>query len=71
MIHHLEADPHLFTAILVIIIFSGIGWFIYFQLKNRHSEEKLEGNTDEKIFQELVVKQKVIYNKLLELEENG
>jgi hypothetical protein len=62
-------DPHLFTAILVLIVVAGVGWFIYFQLKHRASEEKVDGNPDEKVFQELVVKQKVILNKLLELEE--
>ncbi|OIJ20403.1 hypothetical protein BKP45_09140 [Anaerobacillus alkalidiazotrophicus] len=62
-------DAHLFTAIIVMIICAGVGWFVYFQLKNRASEEKLEANTDEKQFHDLVVKQKVIMNKLLELEE--
>ncbi|MFN7253321.1 MAG: hypothetical protein ACK4M9_21475 [Anaerobacillus sp.] len=62
-------DPHLVTAILVLIVLAGIGWFVYFQLKHRASEEKVEANSDEKVFQELVVKQKVIMNKLLELEE--
>lgn len=62
-------DPHLVTAILALIVIAGVGWFIYFQMKHRISEEKLEVNPDEKVFQELVVKQKVILNKLLELEE--
>lgn len=62
-------DPHLVTAILLLIVIAGVGWFIYFQLKNRASEEKIENNVDEKEFNELVVKQKVILNKLLELEE--
>lgn len=62
-------DPHLVTAILLIIIVAGIGWFIYFQIKHRELEEKIETNTDEKRFHDLVVKQKVILNKLVELEE--
>lgn len=62
-------DPHLLTAILVIIIVAAIGWFIYFQLKHRELEEKIEAGTDEKNFHDLVVKQKVILNRLLELEE--
>jgi hypothetical protein len=62
-------DPHLVTAILVLIVLAGVGWFIYFQLKHHASEEKVEANSDEKVFQELVVKQKVIMNKLLQLEE--
>jgi Tfp pilus assembly protein PilO len=62
-------DPHLFTAIVVIIIVAGVGWFTYFQLKNRSLEEKMDENTDEKQFHDLVVKQKVILNKLVELEE--
>lgn len=62
-------DPHLVTAILILIIIAGVGWFIYFQIKNRTAEDKVETNPDEKVFQELVVKQKVILNKLLELEE--
>lgn len=62
-------DPHLVTAILALIVIAGVGWFIYFQMKHRASEEKLEVNPDEKVFQELVVKQKVILNKLIELEE--
>lgn len=62
-------DPHLVTAILVIIILASIGWFIYFRLKHRELEEKIETSTEEKQFHDLVVKQKVILNKLLELEE--
>ncbi|WNF37114.1 hypothetical protein RJD24_01240 [Bacillaceae bacterium IKA-2] len=62
-------DAHLVTAIFVIIILSGIGWFIYFQLKHRELEKKIETGTDEKYFHDLVVKQKVILNKILELEE--
>lgn len=62
-------DPHLFTAILIIIIIAGIGWFIYFQIKHKELEEKIDTNTDEKHFHDLVVKQKVILNKLLDLEE--
>ncbi|RXJ01124.1 hypothetical protein DS745_10690 [Anaerobacillus alkaliphilus] len=62
-------DPHLVTAILLLIVLAGVGWFIYFQIKHNKAEERLEGNSDEKVFQELVVKQKVIMNKLLELEE--
>lgn len=62
-------DPHLLTAILLIIVIAGVGWFIYFQIKNRNLEEKLENSVDEKKFHELVVKQKVILNKLIELEE--
>lgn len=62
-------DPHLVTAILVIIIIAGVGWFTYFQIKHRNLEEKIETNTDEKRFHDLIVKQKVILNKLIELEE--
>ncbi len=62
-------DPHLFTAILLLILIAGIGWYFYFQMKHRASEEKVATNNDENVFQELVVKQKVILNKLLELEE--
>ncbi len=63
-------DPHLVTAILILIVVAGVGWFIYFQMKHNKAEEKIESNSDEKVFQELVVKQKVILNKLLELEES-
>lgn len=62
-------DPHLFSALVVIIIVAGIGWFTYFQLKNRSLEEKMDENTDEKQFHDLVVKQKVILSKLVELED--
>lgn len=62
-------DPHLFTAILVIIVVAGIGWFVYFQIKNRAIEEQIESTDDEKHFHELVLKQKVILNKLVELED--
>lgn len=62
-------DPHLLTAILVLIVVAGVGWYFYFQMKHRALEEKVESTTDEKQFHDLVVKQKVILNKLLELEE--
>ncbi len=62
-------DAHLVTAILVIIIVAGIGWFTYFQLKNKALEDEVGATADEKEFHDLVVKQKVILNKLVELEE--
>ncbi|UCZ52498.1 hypothetical protein LGQ02_16900 [Bacillus shivajii] len=62
-------EPHLVTGILLLIILAGIGYFIYFQLKQRNSEQEVKEDASEKAFEELVARKNILMNKLLELEE--
>jgi hypothetical protein len=62
-------NPHIFLIIIGAIIIAGIAYFIHFRRKARMEEERLGADKEEKAFKQLMVKQKAIMDKIIELEE--
>lgn len=63
-------DPHIILIIFGAIIIAGISYYIYFRRKSKLEEERLATDKEEKAFKLLMVKQKAIMDKIIELEEN-
>ena len=61
-------NPHIFLIIIGAIIIASISYFIYFKRKARLEEERLGADKEEKAFKQLMVKQKAIMEKIIELE---
>ncbi|MBO0960784.1 hypothetical protein J1P26_13855 [Neobacillus sp. MM2021_6] len=62
-------NPHIFMIIIGAIIIAGIAYFAYFRRKARLEEERLGADREEKAFKLLMMKQKAIMDKIIELEE--
>jgi len=62
-------NPHIFLIIIGAIIIAGIAYYIHFRRKARMEEERLGADKEEKAFKQLMVKQKAIMDKIIELEE--
>jgi len=62
-------NPHIFLIIIGAIIISGFSYFIYFKRKARLEEERLGSDQEEIAFKQLIIKQKAIMDKIIELEE--
>lgn len=62
-------EPHLVSAIILLIIIVGIGYFVYFKRKDHLNEGMIKDEDDEK-FRELVAKKNIVLNKILETEED-
>lgn len=63
-------NAHLFLVLVILIPVVLAGLFIYQRKKNRPSEQLDEKDAEEEMFQRLLVKQKVLMNKLRRLEES-
>lgn len=62
-------NPHVLLIILLAIIFAGISYYGYFKRKDRLEAERIGSDKEEQAFKHLMAKQKVIMDKILELEE--
>lgn len=62
-------NPHLFLIVISAIIIAGISYYVHFRRKAKVEEERLGADKEEKEFQLLLMKQKAILDKILELEE--
>lgn len=62
-------DPHLVTALLILIVVAGVWYFIHFTIKERKKEAAAASDADEKKFQELAAKKNILLNKILQAEE--
>lgn len=61
-------EPHLFTAIVVLIVIAGIGYFIYFKRKEKLNKGFIRDD-DEK-FLDLAEKKNILLRKIVQLEED-
>jgi mannitol-1-phosphate/altronate dehydrogenase len=62
-------DPHLMTALFIVIIVFGVSYFLYVKRKHREKEDNWKNDKQEKQFQDLMAKKEITLRKLLELEE--
>lgn len=62
-------EPHLFTAIIIIIFIAGISYFFYFRRKGKLSKD-LVGDKDDERFQELIAKKNIILKKIAQTEDD-
>lgn len=62
-------NPHIFLIVLLTMIIAGISYFVYFKKKARLEEARLSADKEEKAFKLLMVKQRTIMEKMIELEE--
>lgn len=60
-------EPHLFMAILILLLVAGIGYFIYFKRKAKLNQTVNEQDDDE--FLELTSKKNLLLKKIVQLEE--
>lgn len=62
-----ELNPHVVTAVLIVLVAAGVGFYIYVRIKDRKREAaKIEINEEE--FMELVETRRIILTKITELE---
>src|SRR5690554_2541762 len=62
-------EPHLVSAIILLIIIVGIRYFVYFKQKD-HLNKSIIKNEDNKKFKELIAKKNIVLNKILETKKN-
>lgn len=62
-----QFNPHILLLVFSAILIAGIGFYSYRKWRNAKTNALLDEN--ESMFQQLFLKQKVILNKLVELEE--
>jgi hypothetical protein len=63
-------NPHIFLIVILAIILAGISYYVYFRRKAKLEELRVGADKEEKAFKLLMSKQKVIMDKILELEES-
>ncbi|MCR6108779.1 hypothetical protein HXA35_00170 [Bacillus sp. A301a_S52] len=61
-------EPHLMTAIFIIIIITGACLAIHFKFRAKSNRETWENTDEEKRFQQLMTKKNITLNKLLEID---
>lgn len=62
-------NPHILMIVLGAILIAGISYYSYFRWKNRLEAEKLGADKEEKAFRQLLMRQNVIMEKIVGLEE--
>lgn len=62
-------EPHLFTAIVIIILIAGISYFFYFRHKGK-TDQELVGDKDDERFRELIAKKNIVLKRIAQTEED-